>query len=58
MSWTQLADKFKECASLAVPADNAGRVIDLIARLAELKTLNPLIRALRSQKLERNHRHD
>jgi 2-methylcitrate dehydratase PrpD len=50
MSWSELAEKFKECASLAVPADNAGRVIDLVARLSELKTLNPLIRALASSK--------
>jgi 2-methylcitrate dehydratase PrpD len=50
MSWSELAEKFKECASLAVPADNAGRVIDLVARLAELKTLNLLIRALASSK--------
>ena len=48
MSWTELADKFKECASLALPVDNAGHVIGLVARLAELKSLNPLIRALRS----------
>jgi 2-methylcitrate dehydratase PrpD len=50
MSWTELAEKFKECASLALPADSAGHVIDLVARLAELKSLNPLIRALRSSK--------
>jgi 2-methylcitrate dehydratase PrpD len=50
MSWSELAEKFKECASLAVSADNAGRVIDLVARLAELKTLNLLIRALASSK--------
>ena len=50
MSWSELAEKFKECASLAVPADNAGHVIDLVDRLAELKTLNPLIRALGSSK--------
>ena len=50
MSWTELAEKFKECASLAVPADNAGRVIDLVGRLEELKSLNPLVRALRMSK--------
>ncbi|HEU4638448.1 MAG TPA: hypothetical protein VFS84_06320, partial [Candidatus Binatia bacterium] len=50
MSWSELAEKFKECASLAIPADNAGHVIDLVDRLAELKTLNPLIRALGSSK--------
>jgi 2-methylcitrate dehydratase PrpD len=48
MSWTELAEKFKECASLALPADNGPYVIDLVARLPELKSLNPLIRALRS----------
>jgi hypothetical protein len=48
MSWTELAEKFKECASLALPADNGAHVIDLVARLPELKSLNPLIRALRS----------
>ena len=48
MSWTELTDKFKECASLALPADNGAYAIDLVAGLAELKSLNPLIRALRS----------
>jgi 2-methylcitrate dehydratase PrpD len=48
MSWTEIADKFAECASLALPADDGAYVIDLVAGLAELKSLNPLIRALRS----------
>ena len=48
MRWTELAEKFKECASLVLPADNAGRIIDLVARLPELKSLNPLMRALQS----------
>jgi 2-methylcitrate dehydratase PrpD len=46
MSWDELAEKFKECASLALPPGNAGRVIDLVARLEELKSLNSLIGAL------------
>jgi 2-methylcitrate dehydratase PrpD len=46
MSWTELAEKFKGCASLALPADNAGHVVDLVARLEELKSLHPLIRSL------------
>ncbi|HEX6436007.1 MAG TPA: MmgE/PrpD family protein [Candidatus Binatia bacterium] len=50
MSWTELAEKFKECASLALPAENAAHVIALVARLEELKSLNSLIGALRSSK--------
>jgi 2-methylcitrate dehydratase PrpD len=46
MSWTELAEKFKECASLALPADNARQVVDLVARLEDLKSLHPLIGAL------------
>jgi hypothetical protein len=50
MSWSELAEKFKECASLALPVDNAVHVIDLVARLSELKSLKPLIRALGNSK--------
>jgi 2-methylcitrate dehydratase PrpD len=48
MSWTELTEKFNECASPVLPRKNAGQIIDLVARLEQLKSLNPLMRALSS----------
>jgi 2-methylcitrate dehydratase PrpD len=46
MSWTELTEKFNECATLVLPQRNAGQIIDLVARLEQLKSLQPLMRAL------------
>jgi 2-methylcitrate dehydratase PrpD len=46
MSWAELGDKFRDCAALVVPDKNAEDVVELTARVEELKTLTPLIRSL------------
>jgi 2-methylcitrate dehydratase PrpD len=46
MSWTDLTEKFNECASPVLPQKNAGQIIELVARLEQLKSLSPLMRAL------------
>jgi 2-methylcitrate dehydratase PrpD len=46
MSWAELGDKFRDCAALVLPDNNAEDVVELIARVEELKSLSPLIRAL------------
>jgi 2-methylcitrate dehydratase PrpD len=50
MSWTELTEKFNECASLALPADNAERVVELVERLEQVKSLSTLMGALASGK--------
>lgn len=50
MSWTELIEKFKECASLALPADNAVRIVDLVGRLEQVKSLSAMMSALVSGK--------
>ena len=46
MSWAELGDKFRDCAELVLPRKNAEETIQLAARIEELKSLNPLFRAL------------
>jgi 2-methylcitrate dehydratase PrpD len=46
MSWTELAEKFRDCASLVLPRKDAEEVIQLVGRLGQLKSLTPLLRAL------------
>jgi 2-methylcitrate dehydratase PrpD len=46
MSWAELGEKFRDCASLVLPRGNAEETIQLVARLGELKSLHPLLRAL------------
>ena len=46
MSWAELGDKFRDCAALVLPDKNAEDIVELIARVEELKSLSPLIRAL------------
>lgn len=46
LSWSELADKFRDCAALVLPEKNAEDAIELIARIDELKSLTPLLRAL------------
>jgi 2-methylcitrate dehydratase PrpD len=46
MSWTELGDKFRDCAALVLPDQTAVNVVELAARMEELKSLTPLIRAL------------
>jgi len=46
LSWSELADKFRDCAALVLPKKKAEEAVELIARLDELKSLTPLLRAL------------
>jgi 2-methylcitrate dehydratase PrpD len=46
MSWAELAEKFRDCAALALPRKNAEEAIELVSRLERLKSLSPLLRAL------------
>jgi 2-methylcitrate dehydratase PrpD len=46
MSWSELGDKFRDCASLVLANNDAEKVIQLVAGIEQLKSLNPLFRAL------------
>jgi len=46
MSWPELSDKFRHCARLVLPNNNAQKVIELVAGIEQLKSLNPLFHAL------------
>ena len=46
MSWAELGDKFRDCAGLVLADKNADTVIQMVARIEELKSLSPLFRAL------------
>ena len=46
MSWAELGDKFRDCAGLVLADKDAETAIQLVARIEELKSLNPLFRAL------------
>jgi hypothetical protein len=46
MSWSELGDKFRDCADLVLPRKNAEEAIRLVSRLEELRSLKPLLRAL------------
>jgi 2-methylcitrate dehydratase PrpD len=46
MSWAELGDKFRDCADLVLPRKGAEEVIQLVARMEQLRSLIPLLRAL------------
>ena len=46
MSWAELGDKFRDCASLVLTDRDVETAIQLVARIEELKSLSPLFRAL------------
>jgi 2-methylcitrate dehydratase PrpD len=46
MSWTELTEKFCDCAGLVLPQGNIEETIQLVARFEALKSLKPLFRAL------------
>ena len=47
MTWSELAEKFNDCAALVLPKQQAQEAIELVARVEKLDSLAPLIRALR-----------
>ena len=50
MSWGELGEKFRDCADLVLPRKGAEEAIQLVAGLEQLRTLNPLLRALARDK--------
>ena len=46
MSWAELSDKFRDCASLVLADKNAEKAMQLIARIEDFTSLKPLLRAL------------
>ena len=46
LSWEELVAKFRDCASLALPAEAAERVVALVGRLQELRDLRELAETL------------
>ena len=46
MSWTDLAEKFHDCAGVVLPRNKIDRAIELVAQIETLKTLKPLFGAL------------
>jgi 2-methylcitrate dehydratase PrpD len=46
MSWAELGEKFRDCATLVLPEKKAQDAIELVARIDELKSLRPLLCAL------------
>jgi 2-methylcitrate dehydratase PrpD len=49
MSWSELAEKFSECAALVLPKQQAQEAIALVGRIEKLDSLEPLMRALRGR---------
>jgi 2-methylcitrate dehydratase PrpD len=47
MNWTELGEKFYDCASLVLPRKNAEGAMEFVARLEQQPSLAPLLRALR-----------
>ncbi len=46
MNWTELGEKFYDCASLVLPRKNAEDAMGFVARLEQEPSLAPLLRAL------------
>ena len=48
LSWSELSDKFRDCAGLVLADKDAETIIQLVARIEKLKSLSHLFRALTS----------
>ena len=46
MSWSELGDKFRDCARLVLANNDVEKVIQLVAGIEQLKSLGPLFKAL------------
>jgi 2-methylcitrate dehydratase PrpD len=46
MRWSELSEKFRDCADLVLPRSQANDAIELVARIEQLKSLAPLFKAL------------
>jgi 2-methylcitrate dehydratase PrpD len=56
MSWNELGEKFRDCASLVLPRENADQAIQLVSRLAQLKSLSPVLRVISTGKGKQRER--
>jgi 2-methylcitrate dehydratase PrpD len=50
MSWSELGEKFLDCAGLVLARGKALEAIDLVARIEQLKSLGPLFKVLSTAK--------
>ncbi|HEY7219638.1 MAG TPA: hypothetical protein VH985_14730, partial [Candidatus Binatia bacterium] len=50
LSWSELGDKFRDCASLVLPRKSAEETIRLVERIDQLKSLGVLFKALAVRK--------
>jgi 2-methylcitrate dehydratase PrpD len=50
MSWAELEEKFRDCAALVLPRKGVEETIQMVARLEQLRSLSPLLRALGGDK--------
>lgn len=46
MDWSELSEKFRDCADLVLPRGKANDAIEWVARIEQLKSLAPLFKAL------------
>ena len=46
MNWSELSEKFRDCADLVLPRGKANDAIEWVARIEQLKSLTPLFKAL------------
>lgn len=46
MSWSELAEKFRDCARRVLPQNRANRAIEMVARIEQLTRLGPLLQCL------------
>jgi hypothetical protein len=57
MSWSEVTEKFRDCAGLVLSRKNIDETIRLIEGFENLKSLRPLVRALTSVQEKRTTKH-
>ena len=50
LSWSELGDKFRDCADLVMPRKKSETAIQMVAQIEELRSIAPLLRALSGNK--------
>jgi 2-methylcitrate dehydratase PrpD len=53
MSWSELGDKFRDCAELVLPKTHIDETIQLVERIDRLASLRPLLKALAAAREKR-----
>ncbi len=46
MSWSELGEKFRDCANLVLPRGKVNDAVELVGRIEKLKSLAPLLKTL------------